>query len=90
MTSLNKEYFSGSTGFTDAHDEIQAAAGNATWFNEFSPSIEGSEKRIAEALLWVFHTLTLCCAIAGECAMYLAGKLVSRPDSITIYIACHL
>jgi len=89
MASLNKDYFSGSTGFTGAHDEIQAAAVNTTWLNEFSPRIEGSEKRIAGAWPRVFHTLALCCAIAGEFAVYLAGKLVSRPDSITIYIACH-
>jgi len=55
----------------------------------FSPSIEGSEKRIAEALLRVFHMLALCCAIAGEFAVYPAGKLVTRPDSISIYIGCH-
>jgi len=89
MATLYKECFSASTGFTDAHDELQAAAGNAPWFNEFSPSIEGSEKRIAEVLLWLLHTVGLCCAIAGEFAMYRAGKLVSRPDSITVYIACH-
>jgi hypothetical protein len=33
--------------------------------------------------------LALCCAIAGEFAMYLAGKLVSRPDSITMYVTYH-
>ena len=65
MSSLNKEYFSGSTGFTDAHDKLQSAAGNATWLNVFSPSIQGSEKRIAEVLLRAFHMLALCCAFAG-------------------------
>jgi len=30
-----------------------------------------------------------CCAIVGEFALYIGGKLVSRPDLITIYIACH-
>jgi len=54
-----------------------------------STSIEGSEKRIAELLLRLFRTLALCCAIAGEFAMYIASKLVSRPDSITIYITYH-
>ena len=43
MATLNKEYFSGNTGFTDAHDELPAAAGNAPCFNEFFPSIESSE-----------------------------------------------
>jgi len=89
MASLHEECFNCSTGFTDAHDELQAAAASATWFNEFSPTIEGSEKRIAEALLRAFHTLALGCAIAGEFAMYLAGKLISRPHVITIYIACY-
>jgi len=84
MNALN-----GSTCFTEAHDELQSAAWNATWFNEFSPSIEDSEKRIAEALLRALHSLALSCTIAGEFAMYLAGKLISRPDIITIYIACH-
>jgi len=29
----------------------------------------------------------LCCSIVGEYAMYRAGKLASRPDSLTLYIA---
>jgi len=59
MAAQIKEYFSRSTGFTDAHDELQVAAGNAPWFNQFSASIEGSEERIAEALLRVLHSLAL-------------------------------
>jgi len=46
MASQNRQYFDGSTSFTDVHDNIQTEAGNLTWINEFSPSIEGSEKRI--------------------------------------------
>jgi len=49
----------------------------------------GSKERIAEALLWGFNLLRLCCTIAGEFAMHISGKLVSRPEVITIYIACH-
>ena len=38
----------------------------------------------------MFHTLDLRCVIAGEYPMYLAGKLESRPDLITIYMTyCH-
>ena len=87
--SQNKECFDSSTSFTDTHDELQAKVGKAMWLNEFSPSIKGSERRIAEVLLRLVHTLALCCAIAGEFAMHIGGKLVSRPDLITIYIACH-
>jgi len=89
MSSKNKQYFDGSICFTDAHDNVQIKAGNAVWFNEFRPCIEGSKERIAEALLWGFNLLRLCFTIAGEFAMYISGKLVSRPDVITIYIACH-
>jgi len=56
---------------------------------EFLSSIEGSERRITEAFLWLFHTLGLCCAIGGEFALYIGGELVPLPDLITIYIACH-
>jgi len=46
-------------------------------------------KNIAEALLWFFNKLGLCCTIAGDFAMYIRGKLVSRPVSISVYIACN-
>jgi len=59
---------------------MQTEAGNITWLNEFSSSINGSEERIAEALLSLFHRLGLCCTIAVEFAMYISGKLVSRAD----------
>jgi len=45
------------------------------------------EDRIAEVLLWLCHSEGLCCTIVGEYAMYRAGKLASRPNSLTIYIA---
>ena len=88
MASHRSEYFTGATDATEAHDKIQTVAGNATWFNEFTPGIECSDKRIADVLL-LFHLLALCCATGGEFAMYINGKLVSRPDSITIYVAYH-
>jgi len=65
MASHRSEYFTGATDATDAHDKIQTVAGNATWFNEFTPCIEGSDKRSADVLLRLFHSLALCCAIAG-------------------------
>ena len=89
MASVIEQMFDGSTGFTDAHDNIQTKDGNVTWLNEFAPSVESSEKRIAEFLLWAFHTLGLCCTIAGEYAMYRSGKLISRLNSIFIFIASH-
>ena len=89
IASHEKEYFTGATDATDAHDKLQTVAGNATWFNEFTPCIGGSDKRIADVLLQLFLSLALCCAITGKFAMYIAGKLVSRCDSITIYVAYH-
>lgn len=87
MAAQNEGTFDGETSFVDAHDLLQTKAGNATWLNEFSPVIEGPKKHIAEVLLWMLHTLDLCCVIAGEYAMYLAGKLEAHPNLITIYIA---
>ena len=43
---------------------------------------------IAQVLLWGFNLLGLCSTIAGDFAMYISGKLISRPDVITIYVAC--
>ena len=68
--------FGGSTSFTDAQDTIQGLAGNASWFNEYVPS---GEERIAEVMLWLRHSMGLCCTIAG--------KLASRPDSLAVYVA---
>jgi len=76
--------FGGSTSFTDANDTIQDLAGNATWLCEYVPV---GEDRIAEVLLWLCHSVGLCCTIVGEYAMYRAGKLASRPNSLTLYIA---
>ena len=77
-------YFGGSTSFTDAHDTVQGLACNATWLNEYVPV---GENRIAEVMLWLCHSMGLCYTIVGEYAMYRAGKLASRPDSLTLYIA---
>ena len=89
MASQHNGFFKGATYATEAHYKIQTVAGNSTWFNEFTPGIDGSDKRITDVLLWLFHSLALCCVIADEFAMYMAGKLVSRPYSITIHIAYH-
>ena len=88
MTPHRNAYFPGATDATVAH-KLQPVDGNATWFNEFIPGIEGYNKLIADVLLRLLHSLVLCCAIAGESATYVARKLVSRPDSITIYVAYH-
>jgi len=76
--------FGGSISFTDAHDTIQCLAGNATWLNEYVPV---GEDRIADVMLWLCHSMGLCCTIVGEYAMYRAGKLKSRPDNLSLYIA---
>jgi len=76
--------FGGSTSLTDAHDTIQDLAGNATWLCEY---MTVGEDRIAEVLLWLCHSEGLCCTIVGEYAMYRAGKLASRPNSLSLYIA---
>jgi hypothetical protein len=55
MASHHTGYFNGTTDATDRHDTLQTVAGNATWFNEFTPGIEGSDKRIADVLLRLFH-----------------------------------
>ena len=89
MASHRSEYFTGATDATDAHDKIQTVAGNATWFNVFTPGIECPDKRIGDVLLRLFLSLAICCAIDGDIAMYIAGKLVSRPNSITVYVAYH-
>ena len=54
------------------------------WFNEYVPS---SEDRIAEVMLWLCHSMGLCCTIVAEYAMCKAGKLASRPDSLALDIA---
>ena len=65
MASHHTGYFNGSANATDAHDTFQIVAANATLLNEFTPGIEGSDKRIADVLLRLFHSLVLYCAIAG-------------------------
>ena len=77
--------FDGSTGFTGGHDAIQREVGKGIWFSEF---VTCGENRIAEVLLRLCDSVGLCCKIAAEYAMYRRGKLASRPQSITLYIAC--
>jgi len=65
MASHHNEYFKGATYATDAHDKLQTVALNATLFNEITHGFEDYDKRIADVLLRLFHSLALCCAIAG-------------------------
>jgi len=81
---MAQQKFGGSTSFTDAHDTIQGLAGNAKWLSEYVPVGEG---RITEVMLWLCHSVGLCCTIVGEYTMYRAGKLASRPDTLSLYIA---
>ena len=76
--------FEGTTSFTDSQDTVRGILGNATWFNEYEPR---GEDPIAEVMLWLCHSMGLCCTIVGECAMYRAGKLASRTKSVALYIA---
>jgi len=78
------QIFEDSTSFSDSHDTIQGIAGNGMWFNEYVPS---GEDCFAEVMLWLCHSMGLCCIIVGEYAMYRAGKLASRHDSLAFYIA---
>ena len=54
MSAQNGDWFDGASTLVDGHDDLQVLRGNATWFNQFSPVIEGLQKRNAEALLWLF------------------------------------
>jgi len=60
MASHHTSNFNGSANATDARDTLQTVAGNATWFNEITPGIECSDKRVADVLLQLFHSLALC------------------------------
>jgi len=88
MSAQSGDYFDGATSIVDAHDALQVAAGNATWLNQFSPA-EGSQKRIAKALLWLFYNPGLCCTIVGDFAVYIGDILTAHPDLITVFIAYH-
>ena len=59
IASNHNEYYNGATDATDSHDKLQTVAGNATWFNEFTPGIEDSDKRIAEVVIRLFHSSAL-------------------------------
>ena len=78
--------FESSTCFTDSHNTIQCTTGNVTWFNDFVPS---GEDCIAEVLLLLCHSMGLCCTIACDYAIYREGKIVSRPESLGLYVASH-
>ena len=88
MSAQSGDYYDEATSIVDAHDALQITVGNATWLNQFSP-VEGRQKLIAEALLWLFYKLGLCCTIVGDFAMYIGGKLTAHPDLINVYIAYH-
>ena len=60
MSTRNSGCFDGATSLLDIHNDIQVFGDNGTWFSQFSPVIEGRQKRIAETLLWLFYTLGMC------------------------------
>ena len=79
MSTQSGDYFDGATSIVDAHDDLQVAAGNATWLNQYTPVIEGPKKRIGEVLLCLFYNLGLCFTIVGDFARYIGGKVTSHP-----------
>jgi len=89
MSTRNGEFYDGASTLVDGHDFLQVLGGNTSWFNQFSPVIEGPQKRIAEALIWLFYNLGMCRVIAGDFVMYLGGILTDHPGIITVYIAYH-
>jgi hypothetical protein len=89
MSAQNGDWFDGASTLVDGHDVLQVLGGNATWFNQFSPVIEGPQKLIGEALLWLFYNLGLCCVIVGDFPLYIGGMLTGHPGIITVYIAYH-
>ena len=60
MSAQRGKCFDGPTSIVDAHDDLQVAGGNATRLNEFSPVVEGPQKRIVEVQLWLLYNLRLC------------------------------
>ena len=89
MAPQTGKCFDGATTLTEIHDSVQAIVGNATWVSQLSPVVTGPEIYIAEALLYLFYKLGLCCAIVSEFAMYIGGKPASYPELIIIYTAYH-
>jgi len=63
MAPQGGKCFNGATTFTYIHDSVQGIAPNATWVSEFSSVVKCPEKHIAEALLWLFYKLGLCCDV---------------------------
>ena len=46
MSAQREQYFDGACTIVDAHDALQAAAGNATRLNEFFPVVEGPKNAL--------------------------------------------
>jgi hypothetical protein len=84
MALLKEVKFSRSTRLTETHSVIQGQAGNATWVSEFKHVVRGGEKLVDEELLWPCYNIQLCCAIVGDFAMYIGGKLGSPHNLLTI------
>jgi hypothetical protein len=78
--------FAGTNKITDIHGAFCAEACNATWASEFIPAPDRPHMRFLLALLWVFHSAGMCCAVVGENATYMAGVFPNSYD-IAIYVA---
>ena len=74
MSTRNGGCFDGAISLLDIHV-------SGTWFSQFSPVIEGRQKRIAEALLHLRHVRV----IVGDFAMYKVGILADHPGIITVH-----
>jgi hypothetical protein len=83
---LDGRPYAGTSKLTDIHDAVCAEVGNATWVSELFPAVDLPHRHFLEALLWVFHSAGMCCAVAGEYATYMAG-VFPNSNNITIYVA---
>ena len=83
---LDAQTFSRETRLTPVHTMVQAEAGNGMWIPEFNP-VDRPECCFIEALFWLFHCHGMCCAIIGDSAMYMAGKVATFSD-VTMYVTC--
>ena len=51
-----RQYFDANYTIVEVHEALQAAAGNATWLNEFFPVVEGPKNAMPEYCFGCFTT----------------------------------
>ena len=55
MSAQRGQYFDGACTIVDARDALQAAAGKATWLNEFFPEVEGPKTHCRSTVMAVLQ-----------------------------------